>query len=281
MTDSKKQKESGEKKETKGLSSAVSSSNSVTNQMNLILILILGLFVFNIYMFFKVQALENGDVAGAAAGNEQAAETGANGESPLSVDNLNAYADELGLDTNEFAACLEEEIMKDKVDEDLALGQEYGVQGTPGFFINGKFLGGAFPFESFQEIIDKEIDGTATGNCSDYSADLQQYCESEDGPFNPVPQDIEVSPETPVMGDPSAPVTIIEFSDFECPFCTRAADTVAQIREAYPDQVKIYFKQFPLVNIHPNAFKAAEASLCAAEQGKFEDYHDKLFAETQ
>ncbi|HLC96180.1 MAG TPA: DsbA family protein [Candidatus Nanoarchaeia archaeon] len=83
----------------------------------------------------------------------------------------------------------------------------------------------------------------------------------------------------PVEGDPNAPVTIIEFSDFECPFCGRFyGDTLGQIRSQYIDtgKVKLVYRDFPL-SFHPNAQKAAESAECANEQGKFWEMHDMLF----
>ncbi len=81
----------------------------------------------------------------------------------------------------------------------------------------------------------------------------------------------------PVRGKANAPVTVVEFSDFQCPFCARAEGELVKVREAYKDQVKIVYKDFPLP-IHPNAPKAAEASRCAREQEKYWEYHDILFA---
>jgi protein-disulfide isomerase len=80
----------------------------------------------------------------------------------------------------------------------------------------------------------------------------------------------------PARGSASAPVEIIEFSDFQCPYCLRAYPTVKQIIATYGDRVRLVYRHYPLPN-HPNARPAAEASACAAEQGKFWEYHDQLF----
>jgi len=92
------------------------------------------------------------------------------------------------------------------------------------------------------------------------------------------PPRTEVAATGPAKGPESAPVTIVEFSDFECPFCSRVNPTLAQVRETYGDKVRIVFRQFPLA-MHPNAQKAAEASLCAHDQGKFWEMHDAMFAD--
>jgi protein-disulfide isomerase len=85
---------------------------------------------------------------------------------------------------------------------------------------------------------------------------------------------------SPSIGDANAPVTLIEFSDFQCPFCGRAfSSTLPALKQDYIDtgKVRYVFRDFPLISIHPQARKAAEAAHCAGEQGKYWEMHDTLF----
>jgi protein-disulfide isomerase len=90
----------------------------------------------------------------------------------------------------------------------------------------------------------------------------------------------EVEAKGPSRGPDNAKVTIVEFSDFQCPFCGKAHDTVEEVMSAYAGKVRLVFRQFPL-EFHENAPKAAEAALCANEQKKFWDFHDVLFKNQQ
>jgi len=81
----------------------------------------------------------------------------------------------------------------------------------------------------------------------------------------------------PVKGSQKAPVTIVEFSDFECPICREMQAVLAEVLETYPNDVKLVFRHFP-VESHPQAQLAAEVAECAAQQGRFWEYHDQLFA---
>jgi protein-disulfide isomerase len=84
-----------------------------------------------------------------------------------------------------------------------------------------------------------------------------------------------------LRGDPDAPVTIVEFSDFQCPYCQVAQATVREVMEKYKGKVRLGYRDLPLRQIHQQAQQAAEASRCAAEQGKFWEYHDLLFSGQQ
>ncbi len=91
------------------------------------------------------------------------------------------------------------------------------------------------------------------------------------------PPKVAVDATGPSRGSASAKVTIVEFSDYECPFCVKAEGTVKEILAAYPEKIRLVYRDFPLP-MHSKAPKAAEAAQCASDQGKFWDMHDRLFA---
>ena len=91
---------------------------------------------------------------------------------------------------------------------------------------------------------------------------------------------VEVAATGPSKGPTNAPVTIVEFSDFQCPFCQKAATTVQKVMADYAGQVRLVYRQFPL-DFHDKAMKAAQAGMCANEQGKFWEMHDQMFGDQQ
>jgi protein-disulfide isomerase len=83
---------------------------------------------------------------------------------------------------------------------------------------------------------------------------------------------------SPALGPADAPITIVEFSDYECPYCRRwHLETLPRLRAAYPEQLRFVFRDFPITSIHANAAPAAEAAHCAGEQDAFWEFNEKLF----
>ncbi|HLO48587.1 MAG TPA: thioredoxin domain-containing protein [Kamptonema sp.] len=87
--------------------------------------------------------------------------------------------------------------------------------------------------------------------------------------------------DSPTTGSPSQKIVLLEFSDFQCPFCSRAHNTVNQFMAKHQDKVTLAFKHFPLIKIHPQAMPAAKAAWAAQQQGKFWEYHNALFEQQQ
>jgi protein-disulfide isomerase len=204
---------------------------------------------------------------------------------------LERYAQEIGLDMNRFKQALDSGKFKAAVQADLRQGGQLGVDGTPTFFINGRMLAGAMPFEAFKKVIDEEIvraDKALAGGVK-LAALYDELTKGgltakKAGPAAPGRPAEDTNTvykvplhDSPAKGPPTAKVTIVEFSEFQCPFCTRVLPTLTQLMNDYPNQVRIVFKHNPLP-FHKDAPAAAAASLAAGEQGKFWEMHDKLFA---
>ncbi|MFH1366953.1 MAG: thioredoxin domain-containing protein [Patescibacteria group bacterium] len=87
----------------------------------------------------------------------------------------------------------------------------------------------------------------------------------------------EVSRQSPTLGDKKAKIQIIEFGDFECPFCAELAVSFNKLKEEYKEDIRIVWKDFPIYSIHAQAMTAAEVARCSQKQGKFWEMHDKIF----
>ncbi|MBI2664666.1 DsbA family protein [Candidatus Woesearchaeota archaeon] len=126
--------------------------------------------------------------------------------------------------------------------------------------------------------------GFGYGNGSEGSVAVREPVAAQPSAPSPTPTvDVQIG-DAPALGDENAPVTLIEFSDFQCPFCGRHfSQTHSQIKQQYIDtgKVRFVYKHFPLDSIHPQATPAALASECAREQGKFWEYHDLIFQNQQ
>ena len=98
-----------------------------------------------------------------------------------------------------------------------------------------------------------------------------------EGPKPPTALEPYIKAYNPTLGKATAPVTIVAFIDFECPFCRRSQPIFDQMLEKYGPAVRVVYKALPLASLHPNAFAAAEAAACAQDQGKFWEYYQLLF----
>ena len=216
-------------------------------------------------------------------------------QASLGADSYEKWAVASGVDANAFKAALATHKAAKKVEEDSALGTKVGASGTPAFRINGVELSGAQPFEKFKEAIDKEL-GKAEAKIKAGTPKDKIYVAMSSENFKNAPakkgeEEEEGEKEdtktvwrvpvgnSPVQGKADALITIIEFSDFQCPYCKRVEPQLKKIHETYGDKVRLVWKHEPLP-FHPRALPAAELTLEArAEKGDkgFWDAHDKLF----
>lgn len=186
------------------------------------------------------------------------------------------YAEELGVAHADFANCLAEKRYAEAIDADFSLGQTRGVNSTPSFFLNDQPIIGAYPLDYFNQA----ISAIAAGNTV-----AAQPENAPQGPaVNPTPATIVMDNIGSEMGDPNAPVTIVEYTDYQCPYCVRhATETLPRIISELVDtgRVRYIVKDFPLDNTHPEARSAAVAARCAGEQNAYWEMHDELFARQQ
>jgi protein-disulfide isomerase len=96
--------------------------------------------------------------------------------------------------------------------------------------------------------------------------------------LQPPREQLQVAADEPASGPAGAPVEIIMYSDFQCPFCAKAGGTIERLRQKYGEKLRVVFRDFPLSSLHPQAEQAAIAARCAHEQGRFWEFHDRIFA---
>ncbi|VVB56511.1 Thioredoxin [uncultured archaeon] len=168
----------------------------------------------------------------------------------LEVSDLKAQAKTLGLDTAKFNTCLDSGAKAPLIQAFSNLATQNGISSTPTFIVNG------------QELQDRSLAGFST---------------AIDNVLNPPRAVINVTGR-PTRGNASAPLQIVEFSDFECPYCEMAYGVVKQAEKDYGSQMSLTYMEFPL-SIHPDAQKAAEAAECAYRQkpAAFWSYYDWMF----
>jgi protein-disulfide isomerase len=217
-------------------------------------------------------------------------------QASLDEGSYDRWASDAGVgDAAAFRAGLASHRWADAVDADLRDAKLLGVDGTPTFFINGVEVLGAEPFDVFKQTIDGEL-AKARAKVESGTPRLRAYAEltRDNRARAPKPREDEDEGNdedtrtvfkiplgtSPVRGGATALVTIVEFSDFQCPFCDRVEPTLESVRRKYGNEVRIVWKNEPLP-FHANAEPAAQAALeVRAERGDagFWAMHDKLFA---
>lgn len=188
-------------------------------------------------------------------------------------DEVISLAADLDLDQEEFTTCLQEDRYVDEIKEEIQGGQAVGVGGTPAtiLVVNGqakKFISGAVPMQQLTSALDSFIENP------NQEAETSQVFKPEGF--------VALDDDDHYRGNPDAEIVLVEYSDYECPFCTRFQTTMQQVIADYGDQVAWVYRHYPLPQLHPNAIMLANASECATELGgsdAFWELSDVLLAE--
>jgi protein-disulfide isomerase len=175
------------------------------------------------------------------------------------------YAKQIGINIRVFEQALDQHTYRGVIERDLAEAKGLGVTVTPTLFVNGRRLVGPQGYASLGAVIETVL----------ASVPKSQRASDEIVASGPA-QQINLA-RAPTKGPLSALVELVEFSDFECPYCAAAAPVLKQLQAAYPFRVRFAFKHYPLP-MHKEAPRAHEAALAAGDQGKFWEMHDLLFS---
>ncbi|MDH3884489.1 MAG: thioredoxin domain-containing protein, partial [Desulfobacterales bacterium] len=215
-------------------------------------------------------------------------------QSALTADNLEAMAEELGLDPNRLSTALAGDAYAETIARQQSLAEALGARGTPVFFINGRNLRGAQPLTRFTMLIDEELAraralvAQGTPKSKVYETTIAHGITKVQAPAPtaapaPTPSkvyDIPLPKNPRSKGPANAKVVIQEFSDFQCPVCRRVLPTLDRVQKEYGKQVRIVYRDYPL-DFHRDAHLAAQAAReVFAQKGNkaFWAYHDVLLA---
>jgi protein-disulfide isomerase len=212
---------------------------------------------------------------------------------------LEGVAKELHLDVARVKGAIDSNRYAERFRRDQKVLARMEARGTPTFFINGRKLMGAVPFAAFKTLIDEELakaqDLVSHGvPASEVYARIIERGSSDPvriprpssptapAPAPAAPREVQVAirSDDPARGAKDAKVTVVEFSDFQCPYCSRAVPVVKELEQDFKGEVRIVWKHLPLP-FHSSAMPAAIAAEAARQQGKFWEMHDRLFAGQQ
>lgn len=201
------------------------------------------------------------------------------------------FAEAVGIDGSVIEAGLRDGRWTGVVERDLALGRRIGVNGTPAFFVNGVKLEGAQPLSRFKEVVTEELAKAKELVAKGTPRDRVYVAASKAGFTAPKPDEEEAEEpvdtavwsvpvdKSPALGPVDALVTVVEYSDFQCPFCKRVEPALQRLRREYPSKLRIVWKDMPLPfhdRALPAAMLAREARAQKGDTG-FWDVHDRLF----
>lgn len=248
----------------------ISVFSQMTPKQTFVVGLVGGLMTLCTIGFFILLALiVNGKVGNFSFGGGEDATTVSSGPGLVSV------AKELKLNMNKFKECVKTTKFSAKVQADEQDGAQAGAQGTPYSLAIGPKgqvipIGGAYPFQVVEGII-KQFKGEKV-----VMPEGSELPKEEKGiVFRAVDTSKEI-----VRGNPNAQITIIEYTDLECPFCKRFHQTMEQVMATYSNDIRVILRHFPLDSLHKKARTEANAVECAGEQGKFWEYVDGIFKVT-
>jgi protein-disulfide isomerase len=195
---------------------------------------------------------------------------------------LERIAGEVGVPWAMVKQAIDSEKYKSAIEADMDLASDQNARGTPHFFVNGYRVKGAQPFEKFKKVIDAQL-AKAKALVAKGTPRAKVYDEiMKDAKEPPPPEKKDVPPppkDAPMKGAKNAKVVMQEFSDFQCPYCKRANETVKQVEKNYGDKIKIVWRNVPL-SFHKQAMPAAEAAMEAYDQkgdAGFWAFHDELW----
>jgi protein-disulfide isomerase len=201
----------------------------------------------------------------------------------LDDDALAQAAAEVGLDKNAALAAIQAKKHHAEIEATAALADELEANGTPTFFVNGRRITGAQPFEQFATLIDAEL-AHASGMVKQGTPASAVYEAIIKTGKSDAPTAVAVPAPTaasPSRGPANAKIVVQYFGDFQCPYCKRVEPTLVELEKAYPNQVRIVWRNLPLP-MHERAPLAAEAAMEAfAQKGSagFWAFHDELMAD--
>lgn len=200
---------------------------------------------------------------------------------------LFAYAEEVGLDVDEVQRELQTLAYAVPVREDIRQARRLMVRSTPTFFVNGRRITGAQSLFEFRDVVNEELgfvdnwraQGVAKGSIYEHATKhgyTELVFEGQQDKLDPdkvYPVPVQ---DSPVRGPDDAPLTVVVFGDFQCPYCARGYENLSELEKMYEGRLRVVYKHYPLPG-HAAAIPAARASMAAGAQDKFWDFHDALY----